>query len=135
MNKSYDEFFDKILLDAPCSASDQRPKLISSSKNVAMVPVQRSLMQRAGEMLKTGGVLVYSTCSIHNEENGHNVKWFMDKFGEHFELLEEIIFDPWSKCDVKNDDNGIIRLQNIESSVDDDTIGFFISKFKKVRSF
>ena len=40
-------------------------------------------------MLKTGGVLVYSTCTITPKENEEQVMWFLDKFPE-FELVEQV---------------------------------------------
>ncbi len=65
--------FDKILLDAPCSGSG----IISPSHSVKWsekllfkcVSLQRALLKKAYELLKPGGTLVYSTCSILREEN------------------------------------------------------------------
>lgn len=65
--------FDKILLDAPCSGSGTialgepvkiSPKLIS---NCAIL--QKNLLKKALKLLKKGGILVYSTCSVLKEEN------------------------------------------------------------------
>jgi 16S rRNA C967 or C1407 C5-methylase (RsmB/RsmF family) len=145
----YDSFFDKILLDAPCSASGGRPQLIQKTRpnsQLSNVVIQRSLMMRASEMLKVGGVLMYSTCSVNVEENGDNVSWFLEKMGGKYEKLEEQIFDPWLACGVDRAGNllnseleekidgelDIVRMRKIENSVDDDTIGFYISKFKRL---
>ena len=65
--------FDKILLDAPCSGSGtlgpREPIKISEKliKNCALL--QEKLLKKAVGLLKKGGTLVYSTCSILREEN------------------------------------------------------------------
>lgn len=61
------ETFDKILLDAPCSGLGNRPILCTkmSPKLVASFPkLQRKLLETAIKLLKIGGILVYSTCSV-----------------------------------------------------------------------
>lgn len=70
-----DEFFsfDRILLDAPCSGSgtlDLRAPLKISPKLVAnCAALQKKLLAKALRLLKKGGTLVYSTCSVLREEN------------------------------------------------------------------
>ncbi len=57
-----DETFDKILLDAPCSALGQRPQLVQASrlKEISSFPkLQRKLFSEAVRLLKPGGILVY----------------------------------------------------------------------------
>ena len=73
-----DEFFsfDQILLDAPCTgtgtvrAGDERAaKRITPALLQKVTRSQRALLDRALKVLKPGGTLVYSTCSILPEEN------------------------------------------------------------------
>lgn len=76
-------FFDKILLDAPCSALGNRPVLRSdiSPKMLKSYPVvQRKLFKTAVELLRQNGVLVYSTCTVASEENEEMVQWALAKF-------------------------------------------------------
>ena len=65
--------FDKILLDAPCSGSgtlSPSDRVRWSEKLLAKcILLQRALLKKAFELLKPGGTLVYSTCSILREEN------------------------------------------------------------------
>lgn len=77
-----DEFFsfDQILLDAPCTGSgtvragDAKAAARITDKLLAKVTrSQRSLLDRALTVLKPGGVLVYSTCSILPQENEEQV--------------------------------------------------------------
>lgn len=68
--------FDRILLDAPCSALGQRPSLNNpmTSKELASYPaLQRKLAATAVKLLKPGGTLVYSTCTFTSEENEEQV--------------------------------------------------------------
>ncbi|KAL8440587.1 hypothetical protein Efla_006865 [Eimeria flavescens] len=71
--------FDRVLADVPCTGLGLRPRIVFDDVNVQSVAAaaeyQREFLSRGCEMLKTGGVLVYSTCSISWEENEGNVQW------------------------------------------------------------
>ena len=81
--RKLDDFFsfDKILLDAPCSGSgtlnfndkDLQTKFTKDLVNRS-IKTQKELLQKAVKILKKGGELVYSTCSILKEENEKNLK-------------------------------------------------------------
>ena len=66
---------DKILLDAPCTGSgiirvDPSLKKVKNDLNInRMVRIQKKLLKTAIDLLKTGGLLMYSTCSFHYQEN------------------------------------------------------------------
>ncbi|CAD7006315.1 putative methyltransferase NSUN6 [Ceratitis capitata] len=77
--------FDKILLDAPCSALGNRPLLtVSPHMSARMLDsypkVQRKLFTAAVPLLKPNGVLVYSTCTVTEQENEGIVAWVLEKF-------------------------------------------------------
>ncbi|KAL1132793.1 hypothetical protein AAG570_010745 [Ranatra chinensis] len=79
------EYFDRILLDAPCSALGNRPQLMNNItvKQLQSYPIlQKKLFRNAVKLLKVGGILVYSTCTITIEENENLVCWALDKFPE-----------------------------------------------------
>lgn len=68
--------FDVILLDAPCTGLGQRPRFsmeIKSQELFSASLYQRSLMRVGIKLLKKGGYLCYSTCSISPLENEENV--------------------------------------------------------------
>jgi len=73
--------FDKILLDAPCSgnfANDENwleERKLEDLKQ--MSKTQRQLLESALNVLKPGGVLMYSTCSLEPEENELNIDWLL----------------------------------------------------------
>ncbi|MBC8000303.1 MAG: 16S rRNA (cytosine(967)-C(5))-methyltransferase RsmB, partial [Leptolyngbya sp.] len=74
---------DRVLLDAPCSGTGviNRRTDISlnreSSDIEKLTVLQKDLIQNAGKLVKAGGVLVYSTCSMEPEENLSVVEWFL----------------------------------------------------------
>lgn len=81
------EAFDMILADVPCSAegrvdlSDPRSFRFWSEKNItAHAKLQRRLLRSAFMMLKPGGTLVYSTCTLAPEENEDMMTWFITEF-------------------------------------------------------
>ncbi|WP_235919121.1 16S rRNA (cytosine(967)-C(5))-methyltransferase RsmB [Heliomicrobium undosum] len=76
---------DCLLLDAPCSGLGvlrRKPELryrISEADLVRLRELQRELLDGAAPLVKPGGVLVYSTCTIEPEENFQQVKDFLQR--------------------------------------------------------
>lgn len=78
--------FDAVLVDAPCSGTGvlrRRPDLrwqrrLEDLRN--LVRLQRELLAAAARLVKPGGALVYSTCSLEKEENEENARWFLERF-------------------------------------------------------
>ncbi|XP_072544149.1 tRNA (cytosine(72)-C(5))-methyltransferase NSUN6 isoform X2 [Salminus brasiliensis] len=78
-----EESFDRILLDAPCSGLGQRPNMAinwSLKEVCSYSPLQRKLFSTAVRLLKKGGVLVYSTCTVTIAENEEQVAWALKTF-------------------------------------------------------
>ncbi|MBB6675528.1 16S rRNA (cytosine(967)-C(5))-methyltransferase RsmB [Cohnella nanjingensis] len=77
---------DVVLLDAPCSGLGviRRKPEIKWNKQpediASLAALQRRLLASAGDMVKTGGTLVYSTCTIAPEENEETVRHFLRAF-------------------------------------------------------
>ncbi len=75
--------FDRILLDAPCSASGvirRHPdiKLLRRESDIpTLVVLQHKLLQRLWPLLKSGGMLLYATCSVLPEENHLQIQQFL----------------------------------------------------------
>lgn len=82
----YPEFFDAILLDAPCSGEGMFRKersMVSawSGKGPSWyAPVQSRLIRQARQMLRPGGYLLYSTCTFSPEENEQVIAGFLEEF-------------------------------------------------------
>lgn len=79
-------FFDKILIDAPCSGEGmfrRDPKMVKDWEEKGpsyYAPIQRQILQRAWEMLKPGGKMVYSTCTFSPQEDEGMIQWFLDTY-------------------------------------------------------
>ncbi|MEJ2634956.1 MAG: 16S rRNA (cytosine(967)-C(5))-methyltransferase RsmB [Calditrichia bacterium] len=80
--------FDRILLDAPCSGYGVLSKRVDlkwkrTEENIfSMKTLQLSLLDSAATVLKPGGVLVYSTCTIEPEENDKVISAFLEQHPE-----------------------------------------------------
>ncbi len=77
------ESFDRILLDAPCSGLGvmrRKPdmKYTKTENDIARLSaIQQDLLTSVTPLLKKGGILVYSTCTVDKEENEYTVKTFL----------------------------------------------------------
>lgn len=77
--------YDRILVDAPCTASGvirRHPdiKLLRRESDIArLAAVQGSILDGVWKVLRPGGRLVYSTCSVFPEENGGQIAAFRDR--------------------------------------------------------
>ena len=108
-------YFDAILLDAPCSGEGMFRKDVSllrdwsEEKSLALLPIQRELLESAVEMLRPGGYLMYSTCTFAPEENEGAVACILAK---HPEL---------SLCRIEN--TGEFSGGNVDLLRDKDKLG------------
>ncbi len=75
--------FDRILLDAPCSATGvirRHPdiKWLRRAEDIAaLAALQSEILDAMWQQLKTGGTLVYATCSVTQQENAEQMKAFL----------------------------------------------------------
>ncbi|OFO27219.1 16S rRNA (cytosine(967)-C(5))-methyltransferase [Fusobacterium sp. HMSC064B11] len=77
--------FDKILVDVPCSGYGvirKKPEILYSKnrENIEeLAKLQLEILNSAADILKDGGKLIYSTCTITDEENTNNIKKFLEE--------------------------------------------------------
>lgn len=98
----FPSFFDKILVDAPCSGEgmfrkDEAAIAEWSPEHVKMCAErQRMILEQAVLMLKPGGTLVYSTCTFSAEENESVIGGFLEEHPEFSieEAVQEKFFEP-----------------------------------------
>lgn len=82
--KSFEEKFDFVLCDAPCSGfgvfySKPDIKLFKTESDVSELSrLQKSIIENAARYVKKGGALVYSTCTVFDEENGEVVRHLLE---------------------------------------------------------
>ena len=80
-------WFDLLLLDAPCSGEGlfrKDPDAVQEWSPEALrlcTARQRRILADAAGLLRPGGILIYSTCTYHEEENAENVRWMAREFG------------------------------------------------------
>ncbi|MEM3370734.1 MAG: RsmB/NOP family class I SAM-dependent RNA methyltransferase [Candidatus Woesearchaeota archaeon] len=132
-------FFDKILLDAPCSGTGTINKSVETIKmwNPSMVKrlssIQKRLINAAFSALKPGGTLVYSTCTMEPEENESVVNFLLSKHEDA--NLEEISLNikrsrPIMEFEGERFREEISKCLRIWPQ-DNLTEGFFVAKILK----
>ncbi|MCL2689174.1 MAG: 16S rRNA (cytosine(967)-C(5))-methyltransferase RsmB [Chitinispirillia bacterium] len=124
----FSKLFDKVLLDAPCSGTgvlQRHPdgRFVRTVQDVINAgELQRKLLASAAKIVKKGGTLVYSTCSLEPEENEKQVEWFLK---EHPEFTLEP--PPDSVPAMFVDNNNCLRITPFEHGMD----GMFGARFKQ----
>jgi 16S rRNA (cytosine967-C5)-methyltransferase len=90
--------FDRILLDAPCTATGvirRHPEIrhLRQAEQVqAAVNLQQNLLQQLWPLLAPGGMLLYATCSLFRDENSHQINNFLS---ENRDAEEDLIAAEW----------------------------------------
>ncbi|MCF7871797.1 RsmB/NOP family class I SAM-dependent RNA methyltransferase [Candidatus Woesearchaeota archaeon] len=133
------EGFDFVMVDAPCSGTGtirRNPKISSMwSPGLVkrMVRDQRKLAFHGFKLLKPGGVMVYSTCTLEPEENEGIVSDLLDMF-ENAELLDITLDINRSPVVVEFDgrvyNSEVYKCLRIYPQ-DNDSEGFFVAKIRK----
>ncbi|WP_456395381.1 16S rRNA (cytosine(967)-C(5))-methyltransferase RsmB [Desulfurobacterium sp.] len=121
-----ENYFDRILLDAPCSGTGiiRRHPEGKWNKNLNLIKhnqkIQRALLKSAYKLLKPGGYLLYSVCSIEREEGEENA-----------EYATNIGFKP-AQFDIKFENVGESRKNTMRVFPHRDNMdGFFYAIFTK----
>ncbi len=132
--------FDKILVDAPCSGTGTIRKSPETLRiwNPLMVKrlaaQQKTLIDTGFSLLKPGGTLVYSTCSVEPEENEGVVDWLLQKY-QATTKIEEAKLDinrssPIMEFEKSSCGSEIKKCLRIWPQ-DNNTEGFFVAKVLK----
>lgn len=124
------EAFDAVLADVPCSClgllrkkPDIRLKKDGSEID-NLIPIQRKILEQAAMYVKTGGVLLYSTCTLSKKENEKNVEWFLQNHPE-YTLEDMTLYLPKQMADMGK--QGYLTVFPHIHHTD----GFFIARLKK----
>lgn len=123
---------DVLIADLPCSGlgvigkkSDIKYNL-NPDKLKELVKLQREILSVVHKYVKTGGVLVYSTCTINEDENLGNVKWLLENFPFELESI-----DPFIDNELQSETTKEGYLQLLPGTHDTD--GFFMARLRKVK--
>ena len=137
IGKKYENYFDKVLLDAPCSGEGRflgiDPKTYRgwSERTVnELSKLQKKLFKSAYQALKPGGDLVYSTCTLNREENENIIEWALDTSNEMKIKTETINLNIKNIVDLNSENIEVKKAIKIIPSRE--TEGFFIAKLKKL---
>ncbi|OCS91455.1 16S rRNA (cytosine(967)-C(5))-methyltransferase RsmB [Caryophanon latum] len=120
--------FDRVLVDAPCSGLGvmrRKPdiKYTKREEDLAnLQTIQLALLDNAVRILKPGGRLVYSTCTVDRTENEGTVQAFLAK---HPQMEAEQMTLPQSLMDKQQ--NGMLQVFPQDFGSD----GFFVASFRK----
>lgn len=104
LKDTLDVRFDRILLDAPCSGLGvigRKPDLkfhVRPESLDELQKLQMELLLSMNPLLKEGGILLYSTCTLNKKENGRLVRRFLEKNVNYLLLEEETIINGRGDC-------------------------------------
>ncbi len=123
----FKDAFDTVLCDVPCSGFgvlNNRPdiKLFRESIDISnLMKLQQDILQNCSQYVKVGGRLIYSTCTIFDNENGQNVRKFL-KNNPNFALGEIVL----PQCPSAN---GLSTYQFLPHK--DNLQGFFVAVLQR----
>lgn len=152
MLQESDSLYDKVLVDAECTHDGSlkhilkynvwgwenfEKKFMDPARLSSLATLQRGLLANGFRMLKSGGTLVYSTCSFSKAQNEDIVSWFLGQEGSGVKLIpveKEIL--PSESCYSQHhkelDDplRGMVRFDPVLHG----TSGLFVAKFQKAEA-
>jgi 16S rRNA (cytosine967-C5)-methyltransferase len=133
---------DALLLDAPCTSSGtlrKNPDILWRlsykkgnyfSHMRSVIEIQRGLLDSASKMLKPGGFLIYSVCSMEKEEGENQIVDFIKKNSKFIiDPIKESEIDITKKAITKD---GFIKTLPFFSSEEGGMDGFFIARLIKI---
>lgn len=127
---------DRVLLDAPCSGTgviNKRADLTENRQSVdiaSLRKLQEALIENAGNIVRPGGYLVYSTCSIEAEEGPQLIDWYLSRHPEFTLVSIEDAFSESTLDEFKLREEaktGKVMLLPSRHGVS----GFFVARLKK----
>jgi 16S rRNA C967 or C1407 C5-methylase (RsmB/RsmF family) len=146
------KLFDYVLVDAECSTDgslkhmkerlkdtdskreETNTMLTDQAQLADLVDLQKRLIESGYRLLKPGGTLVYSTCSLSHDQNENVVKWLLDKMPDAFSIP---VHFPKAKSKLVGEGSlqGTVRFYpNLgQQSTDFFGDGFFLAKLGKRR--
>jgi NOL1/NOP2/sun family putative RNA methylase len=122
LDSKFNNYFDKILLDAPCSNENKLnfadPKYFqfwSHKKSKLISKLQKGLIQSAFNLLKTGGILIYSTCTYSVYENELVIDYLLRKNSD----AKVVDINVLDNIPSENKADGLIEWKdkNLDSSI------------------
>lgn len=132
--KRLTEFFDVVVVDAPCSGEglfrkDQEAIKEWSFNNVQLCEArQKRILDAAQQTVASNGYLIFCTCTFSPEENEKNVKWFVQQYPE-FESVKIPIPKDWGIVEKEYGDKPLYSYHFYPHKLKGE--GFFVCCLKK----
>lgn len=126
------DYFDKVLVDAPCSGEGMMKKHASALEGWSLDNIQlcaarqKEIVPHAISALKPGGEMVYSTCTYAPEENEQIVAWILENYPEMEQLSPEVSFGRPGVKTPGMDETKVVRIFPMDGGE-----GHFIARFRK----
>ena len=117
LRKVFTGYFDKIVIDAPCSGQGmfRKDEVAITDWSYAKVlecqSIQKEIIRDGYDMLKNGGILVYSTCTFAKEENEDVINEFISEY-ENAKLIEMQRIWPHK---VSGEGHFVAKIQKLEN--------------------
>lgn len=156
LSERFPQFFDKILVDAPCSGEGMFRKNDAAAKEWSLENVklcakrQDDILDAAAKMLKKGGRIVFSTCTFARQENEGSIQRFLERHKD-FSVKEIEVFEGMEKNEygvrlwphkVKGEGHFLSVLERMEENTErmEDglyrmEIGHSIKEYKELQEF
>lgn len=140
LSRDYENYFDKVLLDAPCSGEGRfDARSVITYKSWSEKPVkdlaklQKKLFKSAYTALKQGGTMVYSTCTLNKEENEMILEWALENLNIKLLDINIEIKDAIPAFNTTLEDKTSYNLSKAIRILPTKTMeGFFVSKLQKL---
>lgn len=141
--EKYPEYFDYVLIDAPCSMESMigidtticSNWSVKNDKNLAKK--QKWLLRSAVSAAKVGAEIVYSTCTLSPEENEEVINWVLEKEKGKIEVIE-VVFPSIQLMDglVEWNGNSFSPTLSLTKRIVPSILfeGFYIAKIRKIQS-
>ncbi len=131
-----DMSFDAVLLDAPCSATGtirrhpDIPHLKTAADVTHQTDLQRKFLDHAADMVRPGGIIVYSVCSLQESEGPGQIEAFLKR-------NETVQMDPVGAAEVPDFDAcitpaGAVRVTPAHLAEKGGADGFYIARLRKI---
>ncbi|MGI6012269.1 MAG: RsmF rRNA methyltransferase first C-terminal domain-containing protein [Ruminococcus sp.] len=102
LSAMFESYFDKILVDAPCSGEGmfrkepEVAKVWEENRPSFFAGIQKDILDQAVKMLKPGGMMLYSTCTFSKEENEGSISGLLQRHPQ-MQMCEMLPWDGFSK--------------------------------------
>lgn len=125
---------DLVIADVPCSGMgiiSKKPDIkyhLMEEQIEELAKLSQKILENVVKYIKSGGTLLFSTCTMNKTENDNNRKWLL----EHFDL-EPVSIEEYLSEDILNIGNNRMTAREgyLQLFIDENYDGFYISKFIK----